>query len=61
MVVVMDSHNVQTLMQQKGLSAAEWANKIKAFVTLAAEKRDDVVKISIETAIKICEEQEITL
>ena len=44
-------------MQQKFFSCG--ICKINAFVTFLVEKRSDIVRKSIDTAIKICDDQEI--
>ena len=44
-------------MQQKGLSLAQCSHKLKALVAFLTEKRDDLVKQSIDTALEICKEQ----
>ena len=41
-------------MQQKGLLLARCSNKMKAFVNFLVEERDNLVKSSVDAAIKKC-------
>ena len=54
-----EPHNTQTYLQPKGLLLAQCSNKIKAFVNFLVEKRDNLVKGSVDPAIKKCTELEI--
>ena len=58
-VILRESHEAQTKLQQKGLSLAQCSHKLKAFVALLTEQRDDLVKVSIDIALRICKEQSV--
>ena len=58
-VILQESHDTQTYLQQKGLLLAQCSNKMKAFVNFFVEERDNLVKGSVDAAIKKCTELEI--
>ena len=58
-VILRESDDTQTYLQQKGLLVAQCSNKIKAFVNFLVEERDNLIKGSMDAAIKKCTELEI--
>ena len=58
-VILQESHDTQTYLQQKGLLLVQCSNKMKAFVHFSVEQRDNLVKGSVDAAIKKCTELEI--
>ena len=57
--ILRETHDTQTYLQQKGLPLAQCSNKMKAFVNFLVEERDNLVKGSVDAAIKKCTELEI--
>ena len=60
-VILRESHDAQTYLQQKGLLLEQFSNKMKAYVHFLVEERDNLVKDSVEVAIKKCTELEIPI
>ena len=60
-VILRESHDAQTYLQQKGLLLEQFSNKMKAFVHFLVEERDNLVKDSVKAAIKKCTELEIPI
>ena len=58
MEVLTESYKSKYL-QQRGLSLENCSHKMNAFIAFLVNDRDALVKQSIETALKICEKQEI--
>ena len=61
MKVLRESYNTQKYLQQRGLSLENCSQKMKAFIAFLVNDRNALIKQSIETAIKICKKQEISL
>ena len=59
MEVLKESYDTQKYLQRRGLSLENCSHKINVFIAFFVNDRDALVKQSIETAIKICERQEI--
>ena len=57
--ILRESHNTQTYLQQKGLLFVQCSNKMKAFVHFLVEERDNLVKGSVDAAIKKCTKLQI--
>ena len=55
------SYDTQKYLQRRGLSLENYSHKMNAFIAFLVNDRDALVKQSIETAIKICEKQEIPI
>ena len=53
-VILRESHDAQTYLQQKEQLLEQCSNKIKAFVNFLVEERDNLVKGSVDAAIKKC-------
>ena len=60
-VILRESHDAQTYLQQKGLLLEQFSNKMKAFFHFLVQERDNLVKDSVEAAIKKCTELEIPI
>ena len=61
MQVLKESYDTQKYLQRRGLSLENCSHKIDAFIAFLVNDRNALVKQSIETAIKICEKQEISI
>ena len=61
MEVLKESYDTQKYLQRRGLSLENCSHKINDFIAFFVNDRDALVKQSIETAIKICERQEIPI
>ena len=61
MEVLRESYDTQKYLQRRGLSLENCSHKMNAFIALLVNDCDALVKQSIETAIKICEKQEIPI
>ena len=61
MEVLRESYDTQKYLQRTGLSLENCSHKMNAFVAFLVNDRDALVNQSIETAIKICEKQEIPI
>ena len=61
MEVLRESYGTQKYLQRRGLSLKNCSHKMNAFIAFLVNDRDALVKQSIETAIKICEKQEISI
>ena len=61
MEVLRESYDTQKYLQRRGLSLENCFHKMNAFIAFLVNDRDALVKQSIETAIKICEKQEIPI
>ena len=59
--VLRESYDTQKYLQRKGLSLEDGTHKINAFIAFLINERDALVKQCIERAMKICEEQEISI
>jgi len=59
--VLRDSHDAQKYLQQKGLSLANCARKMKAFIAFLSDERDAHGTQWVDNALKICEELEIAI
>ena len=60
-VILRESDDAQTYLEQKGLLPEQFSNKMKAFVHFLKEERDNLVKDFVEAAIKKCIELEIPI
>ena len=61
MEVLKESYDTQKYLQRRGLSLENCSHKMNVFIAFIVNDRDVLVKQSIETAIKICERQEIPI
>ena len=61
MEVLRESYDIQKYLQRRGLSLENCSHKMNAFIAFLVNDPDALVKQSIETAIKICEKQEILI
>ena len=61
MEVLRESYDTQKYLQRRGLSLENCSHKMNAFIAFLVNDRDALVKQSIETATKICENQEIPI
>ena len=61
MEVLREFYDIQKHLQRRGLSLENCSNKMNAFIAFLVNNHDALVKQSIETAIKICENQEIPI
>ena len=61
MEVLRESYDTQKYLQGRGLSLENCFHKMNAFIAFLVNDRDALLKQSIETAIKICEKQEIPI
>ena len=61
MEVLKESYDTQKYLQRRGLSLENCSHKMNVFIAFLVNDRDALVKQSIETAIKICERQEIPI
>ena len=59
--VLRESYDTQKYLQRRGLLLENCSHKMNAFIAFLVNDRDALVKQSIETAIKICEKQEIPI
>ena len=61
MQVLKESYYTQKYLQRRGLSLENCSHKMNAFIAFLVNDRNALVKQSIETAIKMCEKQEIPI
>ena len=61
MQVLKESYDTQKYLQRRGLSLENCSHKMNAFIAFLINDRNALVKQSIETAIKICKKQEISI
>ena len=61
MEVLRESYNTQKYLQRRDLSLENCLQKMNAFFAFLVNDRNALIKQSIETAIKICKKQEISL
>ena len=61
MEVLKESYDTQKYLQRRGLSLENCSHKMNVFIAFLVNDRDALVQQSIETAIKICEKQEIPI
>ena len=61
MKVLRESYDTQKYLQRRGLSPENCSHKMNAFIAFSVNDSDALVKQSIETALKICEKQEIQI
>ena len=61
MEVVRESYNTQKYLQRRGFSLENCSHKMNAFIAFLINGRNALVKQNIETAIKICKKQEISI
>ena len=59
--VLRESYDTQKYLQRRGLSLENCSHKMNAFIAFLVNDHDALAKQSIETAIKICEKQEIPI
>ena len=61
MKVLKESYDTQKYLRRRGLSLENCSHKMNAFIAFLVNDRNALVKQSIETAIKICEKQKISI
>ena len=61
MEVLRESYDTQKYLQRRGLSLENCSHKMNTFIAFLVNDRNALVKQSIETAITICEKQEIPI
>ena len=59
--VLRETYDTQKYLQRRGLSLENCSHKMNTFIGFLVNDRDALVKQSIETAIKVCEKQEIPI
>ena len=61
MKVLRESYDTQKYLQRRGLSVENCSRKMNVFIAFLVNDHDALIKRSIETDIKICEQQEIQI